>query len=265
MDDKLRCLQQRLGDLRPLAIAFSGGVDSSLLLRVAVDTLGRDAVLAVTADSPLTARSELERAKQLAHDLGAQHLVVPSSEFEDERLRANPPDRCYICKRSRFEQLRRLAAASGYPHLADGTNVDDAADYRPGTRAAVELGVVSPLRDAGLTKADIRALSRSLGLPTADLPSFACLASRVPYGTRLEEAQLRRIEQSESLLADLGLRQYRVRDHGDVARLEVLPEDFSLVVANREWLVASLRELGYTYVALDLAGYRMGSMNEGVA
>jgi len=262
---KLAHLRRQLTQLAPLAIAFSGGVDSTLLLRLALDTLGADKVLAITADSPLTARGELLRARELAQAMGAQHLVLPTLEFADQRVRSNPPDRCYFCKRIRFEALRQAATASGFVNVADGTNADDAADYRPGTRAAAELGIVSPLRDAGLTKAEIRELSRRYALPTADLPSFACLASRVPYGTGLEEAQLQRIEAGEKVLAALGVQQYRLRDHGDVARLEVLPQDFATVIAAREVLVAALRELGYTYVALDLTGYRTGSMNQGIA
>jgi len=265
LDAKLAFLRQRLIELAPLAIAYSGGVDSTLLLRVAVDAVGAGKVLAITADSPLTARSELERAVRQAEAMGAQHLVVPSPEFADDRVRANPPDRCYFCKRIRFGQVRELAAARGFLNVADGTNADDAADYRPGTRAAAELGVVSPLRDAGLTKVEIRSLSRRHDLPIADLPSFACLASRVPYGSRLEEPRLQRIEAGEAALAALGLQQYRLRDHGDMARIEVLPDDFATVMAAREHLVNLLRDLGYTYVALDLAGYRTGSMNEGMA
>ncbi|MGQ9553381.1 MAG: ATP-dependent sacrificial sulfur transferase LarE [Anaerolineae bacterium] len=264
LEAKLADLRRRLSELAPLAIAFSGGVDSTFLLRMAVDTLGRENVLAVTANSPLTAASELQRACDLATRFGAEHLVVPSTEFGNADLRANPPNRCYICKRIRFEQVKHLAAERGFAHLADGTNADDANDYRPGLKAAEELGVVSPLRDARLTKADVREASRLLDLPTADLPSFACLASRVPYGVPLTEEALRRIEQGEQVLADLGLRQYRLRDHGDVARLEVQPGDFGVLLAQRHHVLSALRQLGYRYVALDLAGYRTGSMNEGL-
>ena len=264
LDAKLATLRQLLAAASPLTIAYSGGVDSTFLLRMAVDTLGPENVLAVTADSPLTARAELQRAKDSALAMGAQHLVLPSPELDDERVRANPPDRCYACKHIRFGLLLALAAERGYPRLADGTNVDDMGDYRPGLRAADELGVLSPLRDAGLTKADIREASRRLGLPTADLPSFACLASRVPYGIRIEPEALRRIEAGEALLAAAGVRQYRLRDHGDTARIEVLPDDMPLVVERRRDLVGGLRALGYHYVSLDLAGYRTGSMNEGL-
>jgi uncharacterized protein len=262
LDTKLNRLRDRLCELGRLAIAYSGGVDSTLLLKVAVDTLGPENVLAITADSPVTTAAERERAAAMAQSMGAQHLIVPSSEFDEPDFVANPPDRCYVCKHIRFSQLRELAEARGFVHLADGTNVDDAGDYRPGLRAAEELGVLSPLRDAGLGKADIRQISRALGLPTADLPSFACLASRVPYGTPLSEATLRRIEAGEQVLAGLGLRQYRLRDHGDVARIEVPPDQIPAVAERRSEVTAALKGLGYRYVALDLEGYRTGSMNE---
>jgi len=240
-------------------------VDSTFLLRVALETLGRESVLAITADSPLTSQGELGRAKSLAKSMSAEYLVVRSRDFDDPRLRANPPDRCYVCKSIRFGELCQLAQERGIQHLADGTNADDTSDYRPGAKAAEELGVVSPLRDAGLSKADIREASRELALPTADLPRFACLASRVPYGTPLSEDKLRPIERGEEALAELGPRQYRLRDHGDIARIEVLPRDFAILLARREQLAARLRAYGYRYIALDLDGYRLGSMNEALA
>lgn len=262
LDPKLDRLRRRLCRLGRLAIAYSGGVDSTLLLKVAVDTLGQEHVLAITADSPVSTAAERERAQALARALGVEHLVVPSSEFDEPDFVANRPDRCYVCKRLRFGQLRELAQARGFPHLADGTNLDDGAEYRPGMRAAAELGVLSPLREAGLSKEDIRQASRALGLPTAELPSFACLASRVPYGTPLTEETLRRIEAGEQVLAGLGLRQYRLRDHGDVARIEVPPEQIPILVEARGQVCAAIKELGYRYVALDLEGYRTGSLNE---
>lgn len=262
LDSKLCRLRDHLSRLGRLALAYSGGVDSTLLLKVAVDTLGPQNVLAITADSPVTTEKERERARTLARSMGVEHLVVPSSEFDEPDFVANRPDRCYVCKRLRFGQLRELAGERGFSHLADGTNVDDTSDYRPGQRAAEELGVLSPLRDAGLGKADIREASRVLGLPTADLPSFACLASRIPYGTPLSEEALRRIEAGEQALAALGLRQYRLRDHGDVARIEVPPDQIPVVVEARTQLTAAIRSLGYRYVAVDLEGYRTGSLNE---
>lgn len=262
LDRKWDSLRSQLRDLGRVAIAYSGGVDSTFLLRVAADTLGPENVLALTAHSPVGTAAELDRAKRWAAEIGALHLVVESSEFSDPAFVANQPDRCYVCKKGRFSQLLGLARARGIHHLLDGTNADDAEDYRPGTRAAAELGVISPLLDAGFTKSDIRAASRSLALPSADLPSFACLASRIPYGTSLTEESLRRIEAGEEALAALGLKQYRLRHHGVIARIEVPAEDLARVLAERETVLGALRELGYRYVTLDLQGYRTGSLNE---
>ncbi len=262
LEQKWERLQRLLRNLGRVAIAYSGGVDSTFLLRAAVDTLGADNVLALTARSPVGTDAEMKRAVDWAAAMGARHLVVDSAEFSLPGFVANRPDRCYVCKQARFSQLLRLAAELGFEKLLDGTNADDAGDYRPGTRAAAELGVVSPLRDADYTKSDIREASRELGLPSADLPSFACLASRVPYGTPLTEEALRRIEAGEEMLAALGLSQYRLRDHGDVARIEVPAADLVTVLGAREQIVAALRDLGYRYVSLDLQGYRTGSLNE---
>lgn len=262
LEQKWERLQSLLRNLGRVAIAYSGGVDSTFLLRAAVDTLGADNVLALTARSPVGTEAEMKRAVDWAAAMGARHLVVDSDEFSQPEFVANRPDRCYVCKHSRFSQLLQLGAELGFEHLLDGTNADDAGDYRPGTAAAAELGVISPLRDAEYSKDDIREASRELGLPSADLPSFACLASRVPYGTPLTEDALRRIEAGEEVLAALGLSQYRLRDHGDVARIEVPPADLATVLEAREQIVKALRELGYRYVSLDLQGYRTGSLNE---
>jgi len=262
LEQKWERLQTLLRDLDRVAIAFSGGVDSTFLLRAAIDTLGRDNVLALTARSPVGTDAEMRRAVDWAAAMGARHLVVDSDEFSRPEFVANEPDRCYVCKHARYSRLLRLAGELGFKRLLDGANSDDAGDYRPGTRAAVELGVASPLRDAGFSKTDIREASRALGLPSADLPSFACLASRVPYGTPLTEETLRRIESGEQVLAALGLSQYRLRDHGDVARIEVPANDLAAVLDARERIVAALKSLGYRYVSLDLQGYRTGSLNE---
>jgi len=262
LECKWQSLRARLQSLGRVAVAYSGGVDSTFLLRAAVDVLGRENVLAITARSPVSTSAELERAARWAEEMDVEHLIVDAGEFSDPDFVANRPDRCYICKRVRFSELRRLAAQRGFEHFADGTNADDADDYRPGMKAAEELGVLSPLRDAGFRKADIRQASRALGLPSADLPSFACLASRVPYGTPLTEAVLRRIEAGEEVLASLGLSQYRLRDHGDIARIEVPAEDLAVLLKARDSVVSALRQLGYRYVTLDLQGYRAGSLNE---
>jgi uncharacterized protein len=247
-----------------LLVAFSGGVDSSLVLASALRARGADAVVAVTVTSPFHPASELELARRTAAILGARHVVLELDPLSDPELRANPPDRCYRCKRMVFMAMRDLARDEGLDSLVDGSNADDDGDYRPGRRALEELGVRSPLREAGLGKPEIRELARALGIPAWDRPAQACLASRIPYGTELTTDVLRRVERAEQLVLALGLRTVRVRDHGDVARIEVDPDALACVVepAARASVVAELKHLGYRYVTLDLEGYRTGSMNE---
>jgi uncharacterized protein len=257
-------LHRIVAGLGSVAVAFSGGTDSTYLLAVCLDVLGTDRVLALTADSPLTPRTELAEARALATRLGALHRVLISDDLANPAIVANPPDRCYHCKLARFEKLLDVARSEGFSHLVHGENADDAADYRPGSRAASELGVRAPLREAGLSKADVRLLSKARALPTWDKPSNACLASRFPYGTCLTAEGLARVEAAEELLHhDWNIRQVRVRDHYPVARVEVPPEEIAHLAQpeNRAAAVAALRKLGYRYVALDLAGYRMGSLN----
>jgi uncharacterized protein len=260
--DRLREIIVGLGSV---AVAYSGGTDSSYLLAVCLDVLGPDRLLALTADSPLTPRAELADARTLAAQLGATHLVLPSDDLGNASIVANPPDRCYHCKFTRFEALLEVARTEGLAHLAHGENSDDASDYRPGSRAADQLGVRAPLREAGLTKADVRTLSRERGLPTWNKPANACLASRFPYGTSLTVEGLARVEAAEEALQRAwGLRQLRVRDHYPVARLEVPPEKIAALAEPlvRAAAVEKLRALGYRYVTLDLTGYRMGSLND---
>jgi uncharacterized protein len=254
-----------IATLESVGVAYSGGTDSSYLLAVCLDVLGTDRVLALTADSPLTPRAELSDACALASQLGARHHVLPSDDLANLAIVANAPDRCYHCKFARFEALLQVARAEGLAHLVHGENASDMADYRPGSRAAEELGVRAPLREAGLTKADVRLLSRERGLPTWDRPANACLASRFPYGTPLTAEGLGRVEAAEEVLRHTwGLRQLRVRDHFPVARLEVLPEEIPRLaqLENRGPAVELLRRLGYRYVTLDLSGYQMGSRND---
>lgn len=260
-DTKYDAVRERLAGLDGVLVAYSGGVDSTLLAVAARDVLGERA-LAVLATSDTYPASEVESARATARDLGLRIEVVETHELDDPRFADNPPDRCYWCKRELFGLLRRIAAERGIAHVADGSNADDVSDHRPGRRAAAESGVISPLQDAGMTKADIRAVSRALGLPTWDKPAMACLASRFPYGTPIAEAPLRRVGWAEDAIRALGLRQFRVRAHGDVARLEVDPGEMEVAWGLRAEIAAALRAAGFAYAALDLEGYRSGSLNE---
>jgi uncharacterized protein len=262
---KLTYLNETIAGLSSLAVAYSGGTDSAYLLAVCLDVLGADRVLALTADSPLTPRVELDEALTLAAELGVRHLVLPSDDLSNPSIIANPPDRCYHCKFSRFDALLDVARREGLDHLVHGENADDINDYRPGSQAAEELGIRAPLREVGLAKAEIRLLSKERGLPTWSKPANACLASRFPYGTPLSAEGLARVEAAETALSTTwGLRQLRVRDQFPTARLEVPPEEIARLALpeNRALAVEALRSLGYRYVTLDLAGYRMGSLND---
>jgi len=259
--NKWETLKGILLSLNSVLVAYSGGVDSTLLLKAARDTLGEKA-WAVTVKSKVHPQREVEEALQVARGMGVEPLVVELSVLDHPAFVANPPERCYHCKSLIFARLKEIAREQGLAWVVEGSNRDDLGDYRPGRHALEELGVRSPLLEAGLTKAEIRSLSRYLGLPTWDRPSLACLASRFPYGTALDAAALKQVEQAEAFLGELGFGQRRVRHHGDVARLEIEAEDWPTLLENRQRIVARLHELGYTYVAVDLAGYRTGSMNE---
>ena len=262
-NEKLERLKELLRGLGSVAVAYSNGVDSTFLLKVAHDVLGEGCV-AVTAVSGALPRREERESADFCRENGIRQIFFPSGELELEAYARNGADRCYHCKHNLFSGILRIAEEEGLAAVAEGSNLDDLGDYRPGLRALGELGVRSPLREAGLTKAEIRALSRALGLPTWDKPSFACLASRLPYGERITAEKLSRVERGERFLAELGLRQYRVRLHGEVARIEVEPEDIPRLAEpeTRARLVAAFRAIGFAYAALDLQGYRTGSLNE---
>ncbi|MEW5961326.1 MAG: ATP-dependent sacrificial sulfur transferase LarE [Chloroflexota bacterium] len=258
--DRLCTLLTGMGDV---IIGMSGGVDSVLLAKVAQQVLGEQA-LAVTADSPSLPRRELQEAVALAERIGIRHMVIKTHEVDDPRYAANPVNRCYFCKTELFTQLDRLAAELGFHWLAYGENYDDRGDHRPGSVAAGEHRVRAPLKEAGFSKADIRELAAYLGLPVWDKPAFACLGSRFPYGAHITPAKLAQVEAAEEMLWELGFRQFRVRHHDDMARIEVLPEEMAELLAYAERIVARFEEIGYKYVTMDLAGYRRGSMNKGV-
>jgi len=260
---KHEALEKILKDLQSVLVAYSGGTDSTFLLKVAADVLG-DRVTAVTASSETYTMRELEEARQTAVAIGVPHIVVYTNELDDPHFSSNPPDRCYYCKKELFAKLFELARQNGLHCVIDGSNCDDEKDFRPGMKAAKEFGVRSPLRDAGFTKEEIRALSKKMHLHTWDKPPLPCLASRFPYGTQITREKIMRVASAEKLLADFGIRQLRVRDHDTIARIEVLRVDMPTFLDEKisQLIMEKFKALGYTYVAIDIQGYRMGSMNE---
>jgi uncharacterized protein len=262
--DRREVLAAILRRSRRLLVAFSGGVDSTYLLQAAVTALGADRVLAVTGVSASLATREREETIALAARIGARHRLVETYELENPDYAANPRNRCYFCKSELFDRLRAIATAEGFDTVADGTNVDDEGDVRPGRAAAREHGVTSPLLEAGIDKASIRAWSAALGLPTADKPEMPCLASRIPFGSAVDREKLRSVEIAEAALRSVGLIRARVRHHGDIARIELPAEELDRLMdqAVRAAVSAGVRAAGFEYVTLDLDGYRRGRQDE---
>ena len=264
MTDKAAALQAHLASLGSVVVAYSGGVDSAYLAWIANRTLG-DRALAVTADSPSYPERHRQLAIRIAHEFGLQHQIIRTSELERPEYRANPSNRCYYCKTELYSHLSRIAAGRGAV-VVDGNNADDRGDYRPGRQAAREFGVRSPLDEVGLTKQEIRDLSRAAGLPTWDEPASACLSSRIPYDHEVTDEKLRRIERAEQALRALGFRIFRVRHHEEVARIEIARDEMARALQPDVGaaIVRELKAAGYRYVSLDLQGYRTGSLNEGL-
>lgn len=264
LNEKYKKLQKTLTELGSVVVAYSGGVDSTFLLKVAVDTLGVDNVLACISAGVVEPKNVLKRAKKIAYGLGVRLQTIDIDELNDPNFVANKADRCFHCKSHLCQELLEIAHRKGLKLVVFGTNVDDLDDFRPGNRAIKIFGVRSPLAEAGLTKQDIRALSKKLGLETADVPASPCLASRLAYGLEISEQRLNQIEKAEDFLRTLGLVEFRVRHHDTIARIEVHQEDFKKVTGepNRSKIIEKLKSLGFKYVTIDLQGFRSGAMNE---
>lgn len=256
-------LQDLLRGMGNVLIAFSGGVDSSFLLKVAADVLGKN-VLAVIASSETYPKKERDEAVKFAKRWNVRYTVIQTKELENPDFAQNPPERCYYCKMELFSKLKEIAESEGIPWILDGSNLEDTSDFRPGTRAAEELGVRSPLKEVGLVKDEIRQLSRHIELPTWNKPAMACLSSRFPYYSEIEPRSLKQVAQAEEYLKELGFNQVRVRHHGQIARVEIEPQEFSRIMdrKTRAKIITAFKRFGFIYVTLDLAGFRSGSMNE---
>ncbi len=263
LNDKFTRLKENLKQMERVIVAYSGGVDSAFLLKAA-SAAGLERVLAVTASSETLPHEELSFAREIALSLNVEHRIITTEELKDKNFSDNPPDRCYYCKKELFGKLKDLSMNENFSFVLDGTNADDVYDHRPGRRAAKEMGVYSPLLDAGLGKVEIREISRILGLPTWNKPATPCLSSRFPYGQKITAAGLERVNQAENFIKQFGFTELRVRDHAGIARIEILPEEFSKLMNKtaKEEIIAFLKSLGYKYITLDLQGFRSGSLNE---
>jgi uncharacterized protein len=267
IEDKYNLLKKILRELEKVVVAYSGGVDSTFLLKVAVDTLGSENALACISAGVVEPKHVLQRAERIAKDFSVRLVTIDMDELNDPNFVANKADRCFHCKSHLCQELLDVAKKNGFEHVIFGTNYDDLGDFRPGNHAMKVFGARSPLAEAGLTKEDIRTLSKKLGLETADVPASPCLASRVIYGLEITEHRLKQIEQAEDFLWTLGLVEFRVRHHDTIARIEVNPEDIAKITSekNRTAIVTKLKELGFKYVTIDLQGFRTGSLNESLS
>jgi uncharacterized protein len=258
---KRRKLEALIRGLDHVVVAYSGGIDSTLVLKVAADELG-DGAVAATAVSPSLAKGDLDDSKRIATDIGVRHVLLESSEVDDPRYRRNDPQRCYFCKTNVYDTLIAYAGREGFTWILDGTNADDLGDHRPGLRAAREHGVRSPLQECGMTKAELREWARELGLPNWDKPANACLSSRIPYGSEVTPEKLAQVEAAEAAVRAFGFRRFRVRHHGQVARIEIAKDEFPEALDRAEALDSAVKAAGFLYAALDLGGFRSGSMND---
>lgn len=264
LEKKVQNLRGIFKAMGKVVVAFSGGVDSTFLLKIAKDSLGEKDVLAITAISPLYPQRELDLAKKMAKEIGVRHILIESNELKIEGFSKNPINRCYLCKRELFSEIRKVANDEGISYIVEGSTLDDEKDHRPGKMAINELGIRSPLKESLFSKNEVREASREFGLSTWDKPSFACLASRFPYHNEITEDQLRMVNEAEEFLISLGFKQVRVRHYKELARIELYPEEIRYLMEEsiREKVVNQLKRIGYKYVTLDLQGFRSGSMNE---